>query len=234
MSKYSIDTESYINSLENNYYCVNRNGQDIQLKLDDKHKDIIDSINNFITTLIVKGRQIGSTTLLTAYVTEYCKRNPKTKVLIVGHNPQAEKDIIEKIREHSENKHKVNNKIVAASVNDIVFSNYSEVSNNLKRIKDRIDIIYVSEASFINDVIMQELHYLYDIHKPKKVIIDGTPTTNEFKIMVEKNKTDVGKSVMFINYQDTPTIHPNPQIWIKGMKLTLTKKEFDQEILGKL
>lgn len=238
MSKYSIETDSYINSLENNYYCSNRNGQDILMKLDEKHKDIIDSLLNNQTTIIVKGRQVGSTTLLTGFITEYLKRNVCNTCVVFGNNLGVSNHIIDEIKKHSENRHRTNNRIISNAQYFITYTNSSYICQKHKFTttgKTKVDIMYISELAFFDDNQIKELREFYEFYKPSKVIVESTPNgKNYFKDFVSKNDKIDGRGVVFINYQETPTVHPNPHAWIKGLQTSLTREEFKKEILGKL
>lgn len=236
MSKYSVETDSYINSLENNYYCTNRNGQDVLMKLDEKHKDIVESLLTNQTTIIVKGRQVGSTTLVSGFITEYLKRNVCTTCVVFGGNTAIENSIIDTIKNHSENRHRTNNKIVSNAQYFISYTNSSYICQRSKYSttgKTKVDIMYISELAFFDDNQIIEIRKFYDFYKPSKVIVESTPNgKNYFKDFVEKNENVDGRGIIFINYQETPTVHPNPHAWVKGLQLSLTKDEFKKEILG--
>ena len=153
--------------------------------------------------------------------------------MVVAPNYMSEIDIIKRIGEHAENNHKVNNTIMTRSAYSIIFSNGSEIHTLYNKPKKKIDVFFISEMAYIPMNIYKELHELYEIHKPSKVIVDSTPHDYLFKTFVNKNENKLNKGIIFISYNDVEWLRSKPN-YVNNMKKSLTKEEFEREILGKL
>lgn len=230
--------ESYVKVLTGGdyFYTDPHDGGAKVLSLTEKQKEIVGSFCDNKTTIVVKGRQVGGTTLILTTLIETCKKNPNTHVLIEGIDRNNENEMINKLKKLIDlHVLKTNNNtlISAYGASSVTFNNGSVISRYIE--DNKVDIIYASELAHFDDEPYKSLKKTFDKYSPAKVIVESTPSTknDRFKDFVEKNENSEGKGIIYINILDVNTVK-DPQQVCEYHKKTLSKDAYEKEILGKL